>query len=88
MYSTYILKLSDGSYYTGSTQNLSDRIEYHNKGKVYSTKNKLPFTLIYKEEYLNRSSAQKREYQIKRWKSRAAIERLIKKNKFIIFDRK
>jgi putative endonuclease len=79
MYYTYILKLIDGSYYTGSTHDLDSRVGYHNKGKVFSTKNKLPAVLIHKEEYPDRSSAQKREYQIKGWKSRAAIERLLKK---------
>ncbi|MEK7650532.1 MAG: GIY-YIG nuclease family protein [Patescibacteria group bacterium] len=79
MYSTYILKLSNGSYYTGSTGNLEQRLTEHQNGKVKSTKNNLPCQLIYSETYQNRSLAQGREYQIKKWKSRAAIERLLKK---------
>lgn len=79
MYWTYILKLSDKSYYTGSTNNLKNRLEYHNKGKVRSTKNKLPFVLKFSEKFDSRSKARKRELQIKNWKSRVAIERLLKK---------
>ncbi len=78
MYSTYILKLSDNSYYIGSTGNLSQRIFAHEQAKVRSTKNKLPCQLIYQENHGTRSEAQAREYQIKKWKSRAAIERLLK----------
>ncbi len=77
MYQVYILKLRDGSYYVGSTENLEERLDYHNSKRVKSTKNKLPFELIYNEGFNSRSDAQTREYQIKKWKSRQAIERLI-----------
>ncbi len=76
---TYILKLKDNSYYVGSTSNLTQRLENHSKGGVKSTKNKLPYTLIYTENYESRGEAQSREYQIKKWKKRSAIERLLKK---------
>ena len=79
MASLYILKLIDNSYYVGSTGNLIQRLKNHSRGEVKSTKNKLPFILIYQEDYETRSQAQKREYQIKRWKKRSAIERLLKK---------
>jgi putative endonuclease len=42
----YILKCSDGSYYTGCTSNLENRIEQHNKGQVNYTSNKLPIELV------------------------------------------
>ena len=77
MYYLYILQLIDGSYYVGSTENLVKRLERHGRGRVNSTRNKLPFNLIYQESFASRSEAQSREYQIKRWKSRQAIERLI-----------
>lgn len=78
MFNTYILKLKDGSYYIGSTGDLEQRLKYHKNQKVRTTKDKLPFELVYTEIYVNRSEAQTREYQIKKWKSRKAIERLIK----------
>lgn len=50
----------------------------HNSGLVISTKNDIPWDMIYIEEFENRSSAFKREMQIKSWKKRKAIENLIK----------
>ena len=79
MYKIYILRLSNGSYYVGSTGNLESRLKAHLSKKVFSTKNKLPLMLLYTEEFATRSEALKREYQIKSWKKRAAIERLLNK---------
>ena len=81
MYHVYILQLSDRSCYIGSTADLVKRKTEHEMGKVFSTKSKLPCTLLFTEQYLNRSEAQSREYQIKKWKSRKAIERLINSKK-------
>ena len=76
---TYILaSVKDNSYYIGSTNNLKNRIEYHNEGRSKYTKLKKPWNLIYFEEFSSLSLARKREKQIKSWKSREAIERLIK----------
>ena len=46
MWHVYILKCSDGTYYTGCTNNLENRLERHSKGKVHYTKDKLPIELI------------------------------------------
>ena len=75
----YILKLKNNSYYIGSTGNLERRLENHSNGEVKSTKNKLPCQLIYSENYKTRGEAQSREYKIKKWKKRSAIEKLLKK---------
>lgn len=37
----------------------------HNDGKVFSTKNYRPFSLIYYEAYLSENDARKREKQLK-----------------------
>jgi putative endonuclease len=42
----YILKCSDGSIYTGCTNNLKDRIKRHNLGQVLASKNILPTEII------------------------------------------
>ena len=77
-YSIYILQSEkDGRYYVGSTNNLEKRIVYHNKGRVLSTKNFVPWNLKYKENFDSLSMARKREQQIKNWKKRSAIEKLI-----------
>ena len=78
MAEVYILKMRDGSYYVGSTDELKSRLVRHQSGRVTSTKKKLPFTLEYIEIFETKGEAQSREYQIKKWKSRKAIERLIK----------
>ena len=67
-YFIYILECSDGSLYTGITKDIVKRLEEHNtsnKGAKY-TKARRPVKLLYKEPSLNRSSASKREYEIKK----------------------
>ena len=46
MWNVYILKCNDGSYYTGCTNNIDDRLKMHNKGEVHYTKDKLPVELV------------------------------------------
>ena len=67
----YILLCSDGSYYTGSTNNLEQRILQHQsvQGANY-TKKRLPIQLIYVEEYLRIEDAFYREKQIQGWSRR------------------
>ena len=49
---TYIVKCSDGSLYTGWTNNLEKRIQAHNEGKgAKYTKTRLPVELVYFEEF-------------------------------------
>ncbi len=45
MYYVYILKCSDNKLYTGCTNDLKERIERHNKGRVPATKNRRPLKL-------------------------------------------
>jgi len=78
-YFVYIIEsIKDGSYYVGSTQDLSERIERHNQGRSKYTKAKRPWNLIYHEELLDRSSAIHREKEIKARKSKEYIQRLVR----------
>ncbi len=61
----------------GSCSDMDRRISQHNSGLVKSTKFYLPWKIVYTEEYRTLSEARKREYQVKGWKKRLAIERLI-----------
>lgn len=63
----YIVRCSDKSLYTGITNDLKRRIKTHNrkKGALY-TKFRVPVRLVYKEASPTRSTAQKREAQVKR----------------------
>ncbi len=48
----YILQCSDGSYYTGSTNNLEMRMAQHQAGKGSNhTKKRFPVILVYAEEF-------------------------------------
>jgi len=73
MYYLYIVRCSDNTLYTGITTKLERRIEEHNhsaKGAKY-TRTRRPVVLVYSEEYLDRSKASKREYEIKKNMTRA-----------------
>lgn len=74
----YILECNDGSYYTGSTNDLDGRLQEHNEGfGANYTKKRIPVKLIYYEEFQNIDAAFKREKQIQNW-SRAKKEALMK----------
>lgn len=55
----------DGKFYTGYTSGLNKRIAEHNLGKVSSTRNRLPFELVYYESCLNQADALHREKYLK-----------------------
>ena len=64
-YTYVLLSEQDGTFYTGTTNNLEKRLEEHNNGKVYSTKFKRPYKLIYAECCLNKNDAFRRERYLK-----------------------
>ena len=75
----YILQCSDGSYYTGSTNNLNLRLAQHQAGEgANHTKKRLPVTLGYCEEYGRIDEASYREKQVQGW-SRKKKEALTQK---------
>jgi len=66
----YVLKCSDDTLYTGITTDISKRLKEHNeskKGAKY-TRSRRPVSVVYTEEKPDRSSASKREYEIKKLK--------------------
>lgn len=63
---TYILKCSDGTLYTGWTNNLDKRLKAHNNGTgAKYTHSRTPVELVYYEEHDSKVDAMKREYAIK-----------------------
>ena len=73
----YMLKCSDGSYYTGSTNDLRRRLEEHQAGLGANyTKERLPVELVHFEEHARIDDAFCREKQIQGW-SRKKKEALI-----------
>ena len=74
---TYILKCSDGTYYTGWTNDMAKRLKTHNEGKgAKYTRARLPVTLAYYEALETKEEAMRREWEIKQL-SRKEKEKLI-----------
>lgn len=68
MWFIYILLCSDGSFYTGSTNNVDKRFKDHQEGRgARYTKSHKPVKIIYKENFATKSEALKREAEIKSW---------------------
>jgi len=66
MFYTYIRESKkDNKWYTDYTQDLRKRFNQHNAGKVFSTKARTPFILIYYEVCLNEEYAKAREKYLK-----------------------
>ena len=69
-YFLYILECADGSLYTGITTDVARRFEEHKTGKgAHYTRSHKPVRVAYSEPCGNRSDAQKREAEIKKWPS-------------------
>jgi len=68
MYFVYILKCKDGSLYTGITTDLDRRLQEHTVGKGgHYTSARGVVRMVYHEKRKNRSTASKREAEIKSW---------------------
>lgn len=62
----YILECSDGSFYTGITNNLERRVKKHNDGKASRfTRTRRPVKLLYQESCAGRTEALVRECAVK-----------------------
>jgi putative endonuclease len=82
MYHVYILECSDRSLYTGITTDVSRRFSEHKNGKGgHYTHAKKAVRIVYVEQKPNRSSASKREAEIKRWTREKKLA-LIRSGKF------
>ena len=66
MYFVYLLQsLKDNRFYIGQTDNVSRRLDDHNRGKVSSTRHRRPFILAGFEVYESRNEARWIEYNLK-----------------------
>ena len=66
VYFVYILRCKDGSLYTGITTDIDRRMDQHKKGTgARYTRGRGAKKLFYIERKKNRSTASKREYEIK-----------------------
>ncbi len=70
MYYFYIVRCSDGTLYSGQTNNLSRRIKEHNSVNSKSaryTKTRRPVKLIYFEKFKTIQESMRREREVKKW---------------------
>ena len=62
----YMLRCSDGTLYSGWTNDLKKRLAAHNAGKgAKYTKTRLPVELVYFEEFATKEEAMRREWELK-----------------------
>ena len=78
MYFVYILfSPSRNKYYVGSCEDVNNRLIKHNTNHSGFTGKTGDWAIKWTEEHANKTEALKREKQIKAWKSRKMIEKLI-----------
>ena len=78
MFHTYVLcSQKTGRYYFGSTDNLEQRLNYHNTNKTKFTRGRGPWELVWSEAHESRSEAVQREREIKAWKNRSHMEKML-----------
>jgi putative endonuclease len=78
-YTVYILLCADGSYYTGSANDVTRRLHEHQQGlsPIAYTFRRRPVKLVWSEEVETLGEALAHERQVKGW-SRAKKEALIR----------
>ena len=75
MYYVYLLRCSDGSPYTGCTENIDERLQRHNSGYVPATKERRPVELMSYFAIANKYKAFEFEKYLKSGSGRAFIKR-------------
>lgn len=84
---TYIVTCSDGTFYTGYTNNLKKRIETHNKGKGSKyTRSRRPVQLSYYKAFKTKHDAMSWEAIIKNRMTHNQKKELIEKNKIDYYN--
>ena len=81
-YFVYILQSDvDHSYYIGYSSNPDNRLKDHNMGRSRYTRKKIPWRIVYIEQYDNKSDAIKRERFLKNQRNTEFYSTLINNNK-------
>ncbi len=66
---TYILECSDGSFYVGITNDVTERVREHNEGVGAEwTRRRRPVILRHFEPFDSKSGARCREIELKGWR--------------------
>ena len=84
MFYTYVIQSKkDSKWYTGSTNNLRKRFKEHNDNRVFSTKGRGLFELIYYEACMNEQDARAREKYLKSGMGKRYLENRLKRFLFL-----
>jgi len=76
MFYTYVLdSAQDGGWYTGATSDLRARVQEHAAGRVRSTRNRVPVTLVYYEACLCQDDTFRRERYLKTGKGKRYLRK-------------
>jgi len=85
-YYVYIIQSEiNNKFYIGQTQNINQRLEFHNTGRSIYTRNHTPWILYASNACDSRSEAIKWERKLKNLRSRLRILEFIQKNSFKIY---
>lgn len=82
LYFVYILECADGTFYSGSTNDLEKRLYKHNhlKSGAHYTKIRRPVILKYSEEVPDFATARAREGEFKRWSREKKLKFISEQN--------
>ncbi|NTU69720.1 GIY-YIG nuclease family protein [bacterium] len=81
-----LLSDKDNKFYVGSTSDLRKRIIEHAKGRVDSTKNRRPLSLVFYEAYLNKYDSLRREDYFKSSKGKIYLRNMLKE--FMVINKR
>jgi predicted GIY-YIG superfamily endonuclease len=77
IWTVYILKCADDTYYVGCTGDLLDRLNRHKRGEVKYTSSRLPFQIVHQSIFYDKYKAYDFEKYLKSGSGRAfSIKRL------------
>ena len=78
MYYVYVLvSEKTGRRYTGSFQDVAERVRRHNAGHSKATKHGVPWRLVLTESYASRSEAYQREMELKSGRGRQRLDAVL-----------
>ena len=81
-YYVYILRCSDGTFYTGTAKDAAKRVSVHNSGKgAKYTRSRLPVQTVYTERCASKGDALRTEYAVKRLSRREKEKRITRRER-------
>ncbi len=82
---TYMLECADGTFYTGWSKDIEQRLIAHNLGKgAKYTRTRLPVRLFALWNFASQSEAMKFEYQLKKLSRAQKLELVLKQQKIVL----